>query len=231
VRLRSTEYAQKRSTAQAQGNEARASLRLAEDDLVRALRLFESGAITQAELDVKRARSDSASAQLAAALARLDEAQLAVSDTQLKAPLDGAVLTRQVEVGSLVAAGQPVFTLVDTRTLKAVFGAPQALVEKLRVGSPLSVMATVNSGSAGQPISYDARVSRIAPAADGNGRVFSVEAELPNKRGELHAGAVVSVRVPDVHEEQLSSTPQSGRARVSRCQRTLSSWRWRTSWA
>ena len=208
ARLRSTEYVQKRSTAEAQVSEARASQRLAADELVRAQRLFDSGAITQAELDVKRAHAESAGAQLAAARARADEAALAVSDTILRAPLEGVVLARNIEVGSLVAAGQPAFSLVDTRSVKAVFGAPEALVEELQIGRPLQVFVAADSSTPhAAQLTLDARVSRIAPAADGAGRVFSVEAELQNASGELRAGSVISVRVPAVRRAHALSVP------------------------
>jgi multidrug efflux pump subunit AcrA (membrane-fusion protein) len=45
-------------------------------------------------------------------------------------------------------------------------------------------------------IHVTSRVTRIAPAADTNVRVFSVEAPLPNPAGTLRPGTVVSVRVP-----------------------------------
>jgi multidrug efflux pump subunit AcrA (membrane-fusion protein) len=53
-------------------------------------------------------------------------------------------------------------------------------------------------------------VTRIAPAADVKGRVFSVEAELPNPDGALKPGTVISVRVPGAVPDQGSlSVPLS----------------------
>jgi multidrug efflux system membrane fusion protein len=107
------------------------------------------------------------------------------------------VLTRQVEIGTLVAPGQPAITLADTRSVKAVFGAPQTLVEKLHLGSPVQVFVGAESEAKAPDKLYEARVTRIAPAADSNGRVFSIEAALPNSDGSLRPGSVVSIRVPD----------------------------------
>jgi multidrug efflux system membrane fusion protein len=177
--------------------EARANEKLAADDLARARRLFEDAAISKAELDAKIARAASASAQVNAATSRSSEANVSLGDTVLRAPMDGVVLTRQIEVGTLVSPGQPVIGIADTSSVKAVFGAPQLMVEKLHVGSPVQVFVGAEGQNKAPEKLLDARVTRIAPAADANGRLFSVEAALANQDGELRPGSVVSVHVPD----------------------------------
>jgi RND family efflux transporter MFP subunit len=197
ARVRVADYAQKAAVANAQVVEARAQSKLADEDLVRAKKLFDGRVITRAELDAKIAQADAAKAQVEGAVARSGEAGLSVADTVLRAPMDGVVLSRQIELGTLVAPGQPAITVADTRTVKAVFGAPQTLVEKLHVGSAVQVFVGAESEAKAPEKLLDAKVTRIAPAADTNGRVFSVEAALPNPSGELRPGSVVSVRVPD----------------------------------
>jgi multidrug efflux system membrane fusion protein len=197
ARIRAVDYLQKVKSADAALSEARAQEILAKEELSRARRLFEGNAITRAELDTKIARADSAKAQVEGAAARTGEAGISLSDTVLRAPMDGIVLSRSIEVGKLVAPGEPAITVADCRTVKAVFGAPQFLVEKLALGSPLTVFVGAESEAKSPEKLLSARITEIAPSADGNGRVFSVEAELPNPDGELRPGAVVSVRVPD----------------------------------
>jgi RND family efflux transporter MFP subunit len=197
ARIRATDYVQKVKTADAQLSEARAQSVLATEELSRAHRLFDGKAITKAELDARVAQAQSARAQVEAAEARIGEVGVSLSDTVLKAPMDGVVLSRSLEVGKLVSPGEPALTIADIRTVKAVFGAPQFLVEKLRVGSPVSVFVGAESEAKTPEKLLEANVTRIAPSADSNGRVFSVEAALPNDSGELRPGAVVSVRVPD----------------------------------
>jgi RND family efflux transporter MFP subunit len=197
ARVRAADYAQKAAVANAQVVEARAQSKLADEELVRAKKLFEGKVISRAELDAKIAQADAAKAQVEGAVARSGEAGLSLADTVLRAPMDGVVLSRQIELATLVAPGQPAITVADTRTVKAVFGAPQTLVEKLHVGSAVQVFVGAESEAKAPEKLLDAKVTRIAPAADTNGRVFSVEAALPNPRGELRPGSVVSVRVPD----------------------------------
>ncbi|HEY3497513.1 MAG TPA: efflux RND transporter periplasmic adaptor subunit [Polyangiaceae bacterium] len=204
ARIRPGDYVQKLKTAQAQLSEARANQTLAAEELERARRLFAGGAVTKAELDSKLARADAARAQVEGAKAQSGEAAIAVGDTALRAPMDGVVLERRIEVGSLVAPGQPAISVADTRGMKAVFGAPQVLVEKLELGTPVTVFVGAESEARTPEKLLSARVTRIAPAADGNGRVFAVEALLPNPSQELRAGAVVSVRVQGGELDQNS---------------------------
>lgn len=206
ARLRAVDYEHKVTTGNAAVSDASAKQKLAHLELERAERLFAANVISQAELDVERARAQSADAALSDATARSGEATLALEDTVLRAPLDGVILARQVEVGTLVAPGQPALKLADTRRVKAAFGAPQALMERLRVGAGVQVFVGAEGEDKAPEKLLAARVTRIAPAADSNGRVFAVEAELPNADGALRPGAVVSVRVPNpgVRESTLA---------------------------
>jgi RND family efflux transporter MFP subunit len=197
ARVRAADYAEKANTASAQVSEALAQKKLAELDLRRAHVLFEGKAISQAELDSQIARAEATKAGLEGARARLGEAGVALGDTALRAPWDGVVLSRGVEVGALVSPGQTVLTLADTRDMKAVFGVPQLLVERILVGGPVSIFVGAENEARTPEKLLDARISRIAPSADMAGRVFSVEALLPNSDGALRSGTVVSVRIPE----------------------------------
>jgi multidrug efflux system membrane fusion protein len=204
ARIRASDYEQKLATARASLNEARAQAKLAEAELDRARRLFDTKAITKAELDTQVARTETARATVDGAGAQTGEASIALDDTVLRAPMDGVILARQVEVGTLVSPGQAAIAIADVREVKAVFGVPQELVEKLHVGSPVTVfvgadgrdVASGPSARSGEK-TIDARVTRVAPSADASGRVFAIEALLPNEPGALRPGAVVSVHVPE----------------------------------
>jgi RND family efflux transporter MFP subunit len=197
ARIRSADYAQKVASARATIAEAKSDARLAEAELTRAQKLFESKAISKADLDAKVAKAEYSRANVDAASARAGEAGVALDDTVLKAPLDGVILTRDLEVGSLISPGKAVLTVADILRVKALFSVPQALVEKLSIGSPLTVNVGAEGDSRSPQKVVDAKVTRIAPAADSRGRVFAIEAELPNQNGALRPGSVISVRVPE----------------------------------
>lgn len=200
ARLRSADYAQKVVSAKAHSAEARASARLAEQELERAKKLFDAQVISKAEMDAKTAQQQAALAGVDGAEAMIGEASLALDDTVLKAPMDGVILARSIELGTLVNPGTVAFVIADTSSVKVVFGAPQSLVQRLQVGGPLSVsLPTTMSGDPerGAQRALATNITRIAPAADSHGRLFTIEASLRNQDSTLRPGSVVTIHVPD----------------------------------
>jgi RND family efflux transporter MFP subunit len=119
-----SDYKQRIWAARASLAEAVASDHQAHLDHARARKLLDANVINQAEYDDASARRDIGSARTAAARAKLSEAELALADCTLRAPFDGVVVRRGVEVGQLAAAGTFAYGIADTRSVKVVFGAP-----------------------------------------------------------------------------------------------------------
>jgi multidrug efflux system membrane fusion protein len=199
ARIRSVDYTQRVLTSRAVIQEAESEARLAAADLERSTRLYESKAITKAEYDAKLARAEYAKANVEASRAREQEAAISLDDTVLRAPMDGVILARQVEVGGLVSPGQRAFTIADTKSVKVVFGAPHARVEQLALGTELTVQLEDDADLNARAPLY-AHITRVAPSADSLGRVFAIEATLPNADGALRPGSVASVQLPDARE-------------------------------
>jgi multidrug efflux system membrane fusion protein len=204
ARLRASDYEQKLATAQAALNETRANAKLAEADLERARKLYESKAIAKAEFDTQMARAETARAMVDGTLAQSREAGIALGDTVLRAPMDGTVLWRRVEVGTLVAPGQPAISIAETRSMRALFGVPQELVQKLDIGSPVTVFVPAQGDAEAPEQTLEAKVTNIAPSADASGRLFSIEAALPNPSNALRPGTVISVHLPEATEGAAS---------------------------
>lgn len=209
ARIRSEDYAQKVATARAGLGQAQSEAKLAEMELSRAQQLYRANAISKAELDAKVARAEYARANVDASAARANEAGVALDDTTLRAPMDGVILARDLEIGALVAPGRTVLTVADVGRVKARFAVPEAVVEKLSLGSPVSVHVGAERETRAPQRAFDARVTRIAPAADTRGRVFTIEAELPNPDGSLRPGSVISVRLPEATLAAAASVPLS----------------------
>jgi multidrug efflux system membrane fusion protein len=97
------------------------------------------------------------------------------------------VLKRLVEVGTLVAPGTPGFILADTSSVKVVFGVPDTMMGRMKLGDEQRVTTEAVSGG------FSGKISAISPSADPKSRVFSVEVTLPNKNGRLKAGMVATL--------------------------------------
>ncbi len=104
-----------------QKDDAAAALKLAEYqyqldslDYVRAENLFKEGAISAADRDRAKTKSDTDAANVDKLKAQLEMAELKLYDwADLKSPLNGYVITKSALQGEVVQEGAPVFTAVD----------------------------------------------------------------------------------------------------------------------
>jgi membrane fusion protein (multidrug efflux system) len=103
-----------RATSQQNIDQSTAQLRSARADLANAQAQVNVAA--QVPLQLRRAQADvdARAQQVAQAKAQLEQADLNLSYTQVKAPYDGFVTYRNVRLGSLVQAGTSLFSLVST---------------------------------------------------------------------------------------------------------------------
>jgi RND family efflux transporter MFP subunit len=189
--VRQSDYQQRVEAAQAGLSEAVAQQRQTQLDFQRAQKLEASNAISKMEVENVGARLDSAAARVESAKSRIVEAQLAFADCTMRAPIDGVLLKRPIEVGSLVAPGTLGFVIADTKNVKVLFGAPDRLVEKLKPGDSLDVSFDAVVGN------FSGTISRVAPSADPKSRVFEVEASIANPNNQLHVGMIAKLIIPD----------------------------------
>jgi RND family efflux transporter MFP subunit len=189
--VREGDYQQKVAAAQAGLAETVALQKQAQLDYDRTQRLTASNAVAKLEVDAQSARLETAAARVESAKARIQEAQLDLGDCTMRAPIDGVLLKRPIEVGSLVGPGTLGFVIADTTSVKVLFGAPDRLVEKLKPGGNLGVTFDAVPGD------FAATISRIAPSADPKSRVFEIEATIPNPRNQLHVGMIAKLSVPE----------------------------------
>ena len=163
--------------------EAQAALTQAKADFDRADRLFENQTISKAEYDAALAR-------FTGTQARYNQAAANLGDCTLRAPMDGYVLRRNVEVGGLVGPGTPGFVLADTRSVKVAFGAPDVVVVGLNMGDRQTITTEAVPGAV-----FEGAITRIAASADPNSRVFEVECTLPNPENRFKVGMIASLRL------------------------------------
>jgi RND family efflux transporter MFP subunit len=188
ARLRQVEFRDQLSDADA-------SLRQAQADFERASQLYENRSVSKADYDAAYAR-------YTASRARQSQAVLSVRDATLRAPIDGVILKRTVEVGSLAGPSAPAFTVADTRVVKVVFGVPDVIVADLRPGGRLTIQAEAMPGE-----TLEGRITRISPSADPSSRVFEVEAALPNPGGRMKVGMLATLRLGAGGPEQALLVP------------------------
>jgi multidrug efflux pump subunit AcrA (membrane-fusion protein) len=192
------------TVAEASLAEAEASFAQAEFDFGRISTLWQQESVTKpaydsakARLDAARAKVDAATAGIAAAKqraasagAQLHEAEIALSDTELRAPFDAILLDRRVDIGTLVSPGTPAFTIADLHQIKARFSAPDTALHLFRPGQMLSL--TVDAFPSERLVG---RVLSVAPSADPKSRSFEIVVAIDNPALRLRSGMIASIRV------------------------------------
>jgi RND family efflux transporter MFP subunit len=194
------------TAAEASLAEAQAGLTQAEADFGRIATLWQQESVTKpaydaskARLDAARAKVDAATAAIAAArqrataaAAQLQEATIALSDTELRAPFDAVLLERSVDVGTLVSPGRPAFTIADLHLVKARFSVPDTALHIFHAGKPLPV--TVDAFPEER---LQGQVLSVAPAADPKSRSFEIVVAIDNPTLKLRSGMIATIHVAD----------------------------------
>jgi RND family efflux transporter MFP subunit len=154
---------------------ARATLRQAEVDTLntgrtyrRALGLYESGSIPDVDMESAEAAHQSALAAVEGAAASVKVAEINLENTYIRAPFSGTILTKNAEVGEMVApfassqsSKGSVVTLADMNSLEVEADVSESNIYKVKVGQPCEIIL-----DAYPETHYPARVKKIVPTAD-----------------------------------------------------------------
>ncbi|MEL1262936.1 efflux RND transporter periplasmic adaptor subunit [Pseudoxanthomonas putridarboris] len=163
-----------------QAQAAQAQLAAAEADLVRArgdrdryAKLVGDQLISQSTYDAQEAAYKAAEGQARAARAQMDVMRNQEGYSQLRAPRDGVIASRQAEAGQVVAAGQTVFTLAADGGREVAIGLPENRIRDFSVGQPVMVELW---NAPGQRL--PGAIREIAPAADAQTRTYAARVDL-----------------------------------------------------
>lgn len=193
--------------AKAAVSKAQAELDLARGKQQRDAELLGKGFVSQAVLDASDAAANAATASLdnarAAQSARAADAQTLVqearySDTVLSfaritAPMDGVIISRQAEVGSMVVPGSTLFRMVDAATLWVAMRVDESVVGRVQVGQAASIRMRTGETLPG-------KVARIARQSDAATRELEVNVafDVPPARFAIDQEAEVSILAGDL---------------------------------
>ncbi|MFT3857182.1 MAG: efflux RND transporter periplasmic adaptor subunit [Aquabacterium sp.] len=182
--------------AQAAILQIQARLDLATSSLARWEGLRQSHAVSQQEVDERRAAHEQARADLAAAQANVRRLQQLHDFGRITAPFDGVVVRRQVEVGTLVAAGsaaanRELYFLAQADDLQVTVAVPQAYASDVAVGKQVMLRLLEKPN-----LSIRGEIARVAGGVDVATRSVQVDVAVSNKEGKLLPGAYVEVSLP-----------------------------------
>jgi membrane fusion protein (multidrug efflux system) len=176
--------------AKAQAAQARARLNLAEADWKRNEPLAKTKAIAEADFEKLSADLESAKADDAMALARLDTAEKNLRDLEIRAPFDGVVAERRVSAGEFVQAGAEVVQLVSAGNLRLLLQVPETAVGSMKAGQEVSFEVPAFVGQ-----TFSGKVTHVGAVVRDATRDLLVEAEVPNADGRLKQGMFAEGRL------------------------------------
>jgi HlyD family secretion protein len=196
-------------------NRARVSLANTQRDLERTKELVTRNFTSPAELDRAQSTFDLAAAEVrtAQAVVQQREAQLATAKvdlgrTEIRAPVDGVVIKRSVDVGQTVAASlqaPELFVIAkDLRDMQVDTSIDEADVGRIRVGQKASF--TVDAFP-GRTFNGEVKTVRKAPQNTQNVVTYIAIVSANNDRGELLPGMTANVRVVTDTRDSVLKAP------------------------
>lgn len=165
--------------------------------------------IAQTALDNSRAAYESARANWLAAKAQLDTSQVTLRQAALVSPINGVVAKRHAVPGEKLAAEQQILTIVDLAKLELAGLVGTHEVSRLKPG--MSVQVKVEGVD--EPV--EARIARIAPAAEPGTRSIGVTLVLDNPKELYRAGQYAAAKVVLPDDTQRLTVPMAAVSRNS----------------
>ncbi len=155
--------------------QSQANLQQAEVDTLDARRnferqkgLFERGAIPKSLLEDAETRYKASLAGFSAAKAALRATEVALENTYIRAPFDGTILTKNADIGDIVApfassasSKGSVVTLADMTSLEVEADVSESYIHKVSVGQRSEIILDAYPNE-----TYPAKVKKIVPTAD-----------------------------------------------------------------
>ena len=167
-RIDPVEYEARLRQAQEQAASAQAQLDIAERSLQNNRALVDQGFISRNALDTSVSNAAAARATLQQARAGVDLARKALSDTVLRAPIDGVIAARNAQPGERVAVEARIVDIVDLSRLELEAAVPAEQVVQLAPGARASLRVD------GLPEPVQATLVRINPSTQAGTRAVLV---------------------------------------------------------
>lgn len=191
--------------AQLQASQAQVGARKAEAEFSKTTnerwRDAPKGVVSEQERESKKADYQSSEARLYAANAqvaldksKVDQYNAMTEFKQVKAPFDGTITERKIDVGNLVTAGSgstttPLYRMAQTDPLRIFVDVPQSAAgELMNAGVPAEIRATGAIGGV-----FSGKIARSAESINSQARTMRVEVDMPNAKHSLVPGMYVNV--------------------------------------
>jgi membrane fusion protein (multidrug efflux system) len=141
---------------------------------------------------------DTALSKLSSAEAQLESAEIQFAYTEITAPFEALVVTRDIKLAQYVTPGTTLFRISDFTPLLCRVEVPEKDFPRIRVGQPAHIRVEAYPGD-----SFSAEVARLRPTVDAITGTFTVTLEVEGQ-GKLRPGMFASVYLQtDTHADAI----------------------------
>lgn len=180
---------------QAQLSAAEANLALAKANLSRAKELLTKKVASQSQYDA-------AEAEFKAAEAQVENVQVTIRKKSVRAPFDGKLGIRQVNLGQDIQQGEPIVTLQTSDPMLVNFNLPQKDLAVLALNQSVRVTTDAVPGHI-----YTGKITAINPEVSERSRNVLVQAQLDNDNARLLPGMFATLEVVMPVKRTVTSVP------------------------
>jgi len=164
---------------QARVNQARASVQEHRTAFKAQSQLQTEGYVSDTQIAETLAKLETAKAELV-------RAQLDLANRVVRAPFDGVLGNREVEIGDFVRSGDAIATFVDNMTLIVTGTLAEQEIASISIGDDARANLVTGQSVAG-------RVRYLSPVAEESTRTFAIEVEIANPDGSMPAGVTAEI--------------------------------------
>ena len=184
---------------------------IARSQMERAESLLAKGTFTQFDLEQAALDVANAEADVVASQVSVENARIAVDDTDVRAPISGTVIQKPVETGQVissptrdVAGGSPLLQMADMSKVRI-----RALIDETDIGKIRAGMAATVSVAAYPNQPFAGEVVKVEPQAvvEQNVTMFAVLVSIDNRDGLLMPGMNAEVDVLIARSEDVVTVP------------------------
>jgi len=192
---------------------ARAQLETSQSQLRRSEELYNTQSITEQEYEDARLAVASSQASLVRAERSLEDARISAEDTEVKAPISGVIIQKNVEVGTVISSatrevggGTVLLQMANLDTVQV-----RALVDETDIGKIQPGMDVTITVDAYQNRPFQGQVLKIEPMAtvEQNVTMFPVLVHIPNRQRLLKPGMNAEVEVHVGSAEGVLAVPNA----------------------
>jgi RND family efflux transporter MFP subunit len=181
----------------------RAELLSTQLDYERTEKAVQTNAVSRQQLSTAKANRDKAQAQVMAAEAQLNNANLNLSYTKIVSPLTGKISRRFVDPGNLVGSGNQTLlaTVVQTQPIYVFFNVSEVVLQQYflaqNIENPKVQKQKVQIGfPEQQDYPFEGFLDFIDNKIDANTGTILMRAQMPNNEEKLFPGMYVRIRLP-----------------------------------